>query len=301
MFGSFSDSPLSNEQKAVITPAPKATEEEVIEKEQIPATESAPEESTVEDTAPTDTTQDSDSEDEKSDSEDSNTQEDKPRKGFQKRVDRLNSKIQQREQEIEYWKKVALERQNGQPSAPQQVTQTQGKPVFSDYNDIDAYTDALTDWKLENKFREQNNQNKVQQISNDYDRKLEEFKKTTPDFDEVFQEFIEDYGHINVPEMVELALTSDVGPQITHYLATHPEEFVRISKLSPIRRASELGKVEARLSTKETPVETKKTTKAPPPIETVKGSGKVETANLQTVTDYQEFLKMRNKQLKARR
>ena len=70
--------------------------------------------------------------------------------------------------------------------------------------------------------------------------------------------------------MAETIHESDIGPEIAYYLGSNPTEAKRISQLSPLAQAKELGKIEDRL-TKEPPA--KKTTTAPPPIAPVKGQG----------------------------
>ena len=63
--------------------------------------------------------------------------------------------------------------------------------------------------------------------------------------------------------MAQAIRTSDIGPEIAYYLGSNPKEAERISRLSGILQAKELGKVEAKLAS-DPP--TKKTSNAPAPI-----------------------------------
>ena len=70
--------------------------------------------------------------------------------------------------------------------------------------------------------------------------------------------------------MAETIQSSDIGPELAYYLGSHPSEASRISRLSPILQAKEIGKLEAKIASE--PV-LKKTTSAPPPIAPISGRG----------------------------
>jgi hypothetical protein len=63
--------------------------------------------------------------------------------------------------------------------------------------------------------------------------------------------------------MADTIRESDIGPDLAYYLGSNPKEADRISKLSPLVQAKELGKLEAKLA--DSPP-TKKTSSAPAPI-----------------------------------
>lgn len=50
------------------------------------------------------------------------------------------------------------------------------------------------------------------------------------------------------PDMAEVIRDSDVGPEIAYHLGKNPQEAMRLAQLSPMRRAVEMGKLEARLT-----------------------------------------------------
>jgi hypothetical protein len=66
--------------------------------------------------------------------------------------------------------------------------------------------------------------------------------------------------------MAETIQSSDVGPELAYYLGSNPKEADRISRMSPLSQAKEIGKIEAKLVSSP-PV--KRTTSAPPPISLV--------------------------------
>ena len=66
--------------------------------------------------------------------------------------------------------------------------------------------------------------------------------------------------------MAETIQSSDVGPELAYYLGSNPKEADRISRMSPLSQAKEIGKIEAKLVSAP-PV--RKTTSAPAPISLV--------------------------------
>lgn len=224
----------------------------------------------------------------------------KPKRGFERRIEKFNQKLSAKEAEIEYWKKVAL----GQAPEQQSASQPQGKPKFSDYNDIEAYTDALTDWKLNGALSQVQQQTQFATVASTYEQRLSQFKQTTPDFDEVMSEFVADYGDLNIPEVLEVAMESDVGPNMAYYIAKNPEVIDTLAKLPPRRRYIELGKLEEKVrAPKQTAPapETKKISAAPAPVKPVKGTGKVESLDLSDPNlSYADWLKRRQATLKRK-
>lgn len=69
--------------------------------------------------------------------------------------------------------------------------------------------------------------------------------------------------------MVVFIFESDHGPDVTYFLAKHRDELARIAALSPIRQASELGKIEAKvqaeLAPEKKPGEEEEEEEEPPP------------------------------------
>jgi hypothetical protein len=63
--------------------------------------------------------------------------------------------------------------------------------------------------------------------------------------------------------MAETIKASDLGPDLAYWLGTNPKEADRISRLSPLMQAREIGKIEVKISN--APVQ-KRTTSAPAPI-----------------------------------
>ena len=97
---------------------------------------------------------------------------------------------------------------------------------------------------------------------NAYHDKEEEIRAKYDDFEQVAY-------NPNLPITTVMAQTiqaSDIGPEVAYHLGANPKEAERISRLSPILQAKEIGKIEAQLAANP-PV--KKTSNAPAPISPV--------------------------------
>ena len=215
----------------------------------------------------------------------------KPKKGFEKRIGKEIARKNEALREAEYWKRVALERGAGETKVePQQQVQAPVKPKFSDYNDIEAYAEAVAVYTVEEKFRKQ--EQRAQQVTQEqtYKSRLEEFKKSTPDFDDVLAS-----TDATVSDAVKASIfESDVGPAVLYYLANNEDEAKRINGMSAVRQIAEIGKIEARLSTQK-PQE-KKVSKAPAPLKPLSGGAPVTSKKLDDPTlSAEEWIKMRNK------
>ena len=205
------------------------------------------------------------------DTEDDGSDSKKSGKGFEKRIERFNRRLAEKEAEIEHWRKAAL--QSGQTqqtqSAPQPQVQT-AKPKFADFNDIETYTEAVTEWKLAQREVAQ----RQQQLAQTYQQKEQAIRAKDPEYDEVIADFKDKYKHVNVPEVNQFIAESDIGPELFYHLANNTAEIDRILALNPIRRVAELGKLEAKLSTVGSADNkvVNKVSKAPKPVSKETGS-----------------------------
>lgn len=228
-----------------------------------------------------------------SDDEEVESEKPKAKKGFEKRISKEVARKNEALREAEYWKKVALEQGAKAPQEPTKQDDA-SKPKFSDYNDIEAYTEAVTDWKLERKLQEVQQQNKQKSATETYNSRVREFEKVRPDFQEVLAS-----TELQISQPVtELILESEVGPAVVLYLAENEDETERINGLSPARQLAEIGKIEAKLASKATTkVEKKVVSKAPTPVKPVSGSAPVAKKSLDDPSlSAEEWIKMRNKE-----
>jgi hypothetical protein len=131
-----------------------------------------------------------------------------------------------------------------------------GKPKQADFKTVGDFTEALVEYeakKAGEKARANANaerqQEQANQVIGQFVERQDEFKKATPDYDEIV-------GAANIetpPAVMQYLVESEVGPKLTYHLAKHPEEVARLRKLSPSRQLAELGKLEATLEKKAEP------------------------------------------------
>ena len=88
-----------------------------------------------------------------------------------------------------------------------------------------------------------------------------------PDFEDVIAS-----SQVPMTESMRIAIMeSDIGPKVAYYLASNPDEALKIADMSPIAAIRTIGRIEEKLSAP--PAQT--ISKAPPPIKTVTPSSSV--------------------------
>ncbi len=188
-------------------------------------------------------------------------------KGFEKRIERFNRRLAEKDAEIEHWRKAALQSQPQQaPQTPAAPVQAMDKPQIGQFQSVEAYTEALTDWKLNQRemMRQQ------EDLKRKYEEKVSNVRNQYNDYDDVVSDLLDRYKNVNAPDVQQYLTISDKGPELYYYFGNNTAELDRILSLPPVLRVGELGKIEARLQNPSTP--TKKVSRAPAPIQSEKGS-----------------------------
>ena len=221
--------------------------------------------------------------------------------GIQRRFQKFQAKLDAQAQELEYWRKVAME---GGPKRQEAAPATAQQPKLADFDNVEDYIVAREEF-LKQELIERvtaEAKAKVQQetIFSAYDAKVEAAKAEISDWEEVMAEAAEEP---TAPETFRFCLQSEVGPKIAYHLAKNPDVHDRLNSLSPERRLAELGKIEDRLMASKETAPTKKVTKAPTKMTDVKGSAgssKSLPASTGEARSYAEWKAIRERQ-KAKR
>ena len=162
-------------------------------------------------------------------------------------------------------KRLAREQRKWERDRPQTPVVV---PPIEQFETVDAYADALALQKAEKLLIERDTKKQQSDILEAYHEKEEDARSKYDDFEQVAYN-----PSIRItPMMAEAIQSSEAGPDVAYYLGANPKEAERISRLSPISQAKEIGKLEAKLVS-DPPV--KRTSSAPAPISpvTAKGSG----------------------------
>lgn len=208
--------------------------------------------------------------------------------GFQKRIDKLTRQVYEQAAIIEALKAAKPEAGDDK------------EPKRDDFEDLESYQKALAEHTARRVLREhQESEKKSREESrarSEQARRLQAWEAHAEKIAAKHEDGEDVAGHFVSsvelhPYALDAILESELGSEIAYYLGKHDEEAARIAKLSPARQASEIGKLEAKLSEAQ-----KKVSSAPAPIDPVKGKGAAETG-LSNDLPMQEWIKRRNKQL----
>lgn len=176
-------------------------------------------------------------------------QEQQPAKTFtQEELDAAIGKRLAREQRK--WEREQRTQPPVQPATPVAPEQ---------FESTDAYVEALAAQKAEQLLAQREQQKQQSALLESYHDKEEKAREKYDDFEQVAY-------NPNLPitdVMAQSIQASDIGPEVAYHLGANPKEAERISRLSPILQAKEIGKLEAKLAA-DPPV--KKTSNAPSPI-----------------------------------
>jgi hypothetical protein len=177
------------------------------------------------------------------------------------------------------------------------------RPKRADFNDPDAYDEAVILWATGNaaaaiprQLAEQRAAALEQQrkaatdaqaraTNEAWQAKVETFKSEKPDFEDVA--LSKDVAV--TPIMGNMILNAENGPAMAYYLGQNPAEAARIAALPPPRQAIEMGRISIKLETPP-PV-----SKAPPPIKPV-GQRNAATEKSPSEMTMEEYSAWRTKQ-----
>lgn len=235
----------------------------------------------------------------------------KPKKkgGFQRRLEKI-------ERERDHWRDEAL-RNAAKPEAKQEEKKDPPKetpkPRLKDFADPDDWADARDTWmqeqaerkileKLDSRTKAEQDKTEAQKVNESWEQKKATAREKYDDFDEVLDAKVD-----VTPAMGEAIMTSDLGADIAYFLGQNLDDARRISKLSPMAAAREIGRIEAYIAEldkesdsneeeEKPPVESK----APPPPKPVKKSGPTDRGGLSDDLPMEEWVKRREAQLRKR-
>lgn len=207
-------------------------------------------------------------------------------------IEQLEAKRKKAEEDAIYWRKQKAEAraeyfrggdraQERTAPPPVEAPGIGPEPKPSDFPDYDQYVQALADHRASKKLAEweitqarKRNEEQQQREMIDLRTKLNDGYAKYPDFGEVA--FDPTAAHIT-PMVVDILKTCERPDETLYYLAKNRVEGVAISRMTPIKAAMEIAKIESRLASgshavPSAPSTQRKTTSAPPPINPLSGS-----------------------------
>jgi len=154
------------------------------------------------------------------------------------------------------------EREQQQRAAETQIVKAPSATSAEQFESPEAYAEALAYQKAEELIAKREAAKQQSQVLESYQEREEVARDKYDDFEQVA--YNPKLTITNV--MAETIQSSDIGPELAYYLGSNPKDAERISRMTPLSQAKEIGKIEAKLAT-EPPV--KRTTSAPAPISPV--------------------------------
>jgi len=163
-------------------------------------------------------------------------------------------------------KRLAREQRKWEREQAARQAETQAKraipaelPPVDSFESPEAYADVLAERKAEELIARREQARLQSEIIESYHEREEEARNKYDDFEQVAYN-----SKLPITDvMAQTIQSSDIGPDMAYYLGSNPKEAERISRLSPMLQAKEIGKLEVKLSSNP-PV--KKTSNAPAPI-----------------------------------
>jgi len=151
------------------------------------------------------------------------------------------------------------EREQAAKAAEKQLKTPVEIPPIEQFNSPEEYADLLAERKAEELLARREQARMQSETLEAFHDREEEARNKYDDFEQVAYN-----PKLPITDaMAQTIQSSEIGPDMAYYLGSNPKEAERISRLSPLQQAKELGKIEAKLA--DNPV-VKKTTNAPAPI-----------------------------------
>ena len=165
----------------------------------------------------------------------------------------------QREREARIRAEAQLEALKTQLGGKQEPTipVPTGKPKPEDFDTQEAFLDALSDYKVEQKLADREQKQRVAERTNAWESQKEAARAKYYDFDEVFND-----APMPVPVVAGAMLKHPAGVEIGYYLAKNPTDYRRIQALTdPVEIGFEMAAIAARIA----PDKPKSASNAPKP------------------------------------
>jgi len=126
----------------------------------------------------------------------------------------------------------------------------------------------------------------------------EQGKESFPGFDAALANLsaVGALGANSNPAFLQTVAELPEAHKLLHHLGNNPDEAARINSLPPVKMAIELAKIEAKITT----MQAKPTSKAPPPITPVTGTGGANSDLASPDMSMEEFSRIRAKQREER-
>jgi len=164
----------------------------------------------------------------------------------QRRIDRLTREVEELKRQIA----GSPVKPQDKPPEPAQSATT-GKPKLEDFQTLEAYQEALTDWKLDERERTRKEadartaaEEAVRKEQDGWAKKEKAARKAHDDYDDLMDTVKIPAGP-GVLAARQAMLEDEHGAELLYHLAKNPKELERIAALSPASAVMAIGKLSA--------------------------------------------------------
>lgn len=205
--------------------------------------------------------------------------------GVQKRFDELTKKNRELETKNKELESIKTPVSKDRPLPPKN----------SDYVDDSEYQKALVEWKdADDDWKDAAKASETQgkEVAEHQNKNVQRYLDDSERMRAKFSDFDDITSAENMQYAVEIAamvLDTNHAPEMNYYLGKNPAELDRIQKLSPLKAAVEIGKLEARFES----VRTKKTSKAPAVLNTIKSKSDTVIEDISKIKNDDAWFKAR--------
>lgn len=200
--------------------------------------------------------------------------------GFQRRIERLSRKLQEKDMELEFLRRYVPPAPGGsQTTAPPTLVQpqpgTESEPTRDQFESNDQYVKAVAQFAAKQAVREFQQTQTALNAQTEQKKNEETFNnrvKSAPGRFADWADVMEDTRAPSTPVMEQIIKRSDVGIDLMYYLAKNEAEATRIAQLPDVLSQSmAMGVLEQRFKSTQS-AHTPKAPGAPPPITPVSSS-----------------------------
>lgn len=181
--------------------------------------------------------------------------------------------------------------------ATTQRSQAEQPPKISDFHTVEEFLDARDTWRDKQRQATSEPRRQEPQADQAFESARDDLIITGSEKYQDFEEVVRDEGVRITPVMAQAMFSIDdqeLQAEVAYYLGKNPKEALRISRLNPMRQVTEIGKLEAKISSQPAPV--KRPSAAPAPIVPVGGNASADIGPSDK-DDVATWIKKRNKQL----
>jgi hypothetical protein len=226
----------------------------------------------------------------------------KQRPWYQKRIDEITAARREAErradQLLAMLEQTTQTQRTPQPQAEPQPAQ--GRPVLENFESYEEFSEALADWKVEQKFAEREQRQQAETAAQAQKRQHDEWMSRVVSVEQRSPEVrdaIEAIGPTLLPETAGVLKALENGPDVLVHLYQHRDVAERIASLDPYMAAVELGRLSAGIQ----PPQPRRVTVPPKPINTLGGGASPTPFDPSTIKDGDEYKRWRDADLKAKR